>query len=334
MNPEISIIVPVYKVEKYLEKCIDSILSQTFKNFELILVNDGSPDNCGKICEYYKQKDSRVNVIHKENGGISDARNMGLNYATGNYIGFVDSDDYLLTNMYEVMYNTAIKNGSDIVVCDFFKLNEDENDVSKCEDRDSPIINLTNYEALEKIYTEIPETFVVVWNKLFKKEIFKEVKFDKSKIYEDEFITHKLLLEAKKVTYIRKKLYNYLIREGSIVNSPYNVSKLDKVFALNERVNLFRRLRNKKILHLSEIRYTDLLFWNYFVTEDNILNSNKELKILKKTFNRNLPGLLANPFFSIKQKVFFIIFFVKPKLFKLLIKLTNGLKNKPINTFK
>ena len=117
MSPKISIIVPVYKVEKYIHKCIDSILNQTFKDFELILVDDGSPDNCGKICDEYAKKDSRVIVIHKENGGLSSARNSGLDIARGDYIGFVDSDDYIENDMYELLYNLCEENNCDISSC-------------------------------------------------------------------------------------------------------------------------------------------------------------------------------------------------------------------------
>ena len=119
-NYKISVIVPVYKVESYLEQCISSIIKQTYKNLEIILVNDGSPDNCGKLCDIYAKKDSRIKVIHKKNGGLSDARNVALDIATGDYIGFVDSDDWININMYEVLINEAKNEDADIVECKFY----------------------------------------------------------------------------------------------------------------------------------------------------------------------------------------------------------------------
>ena len=121
---EISIIVPVYKVEKYLKKCVDSILAQTFTDFELILVDDGSPDDSGKICEEYAEKDARVRVLHKENGGLSSARNAGIEVAKGKYLGFIDSDDYIAEDMYELLYNTIIKEDADLSICGIYDVYE------------------------------------------------------------------------------------------------------------------------------------------------------------------------------------------------------------------
>jgi glycosyltransferase involved in cell wall biosynthesis len=130
---EISIIVPVYDVEKYLKKCVDSILNQTFKDFELILVDDGSPDNSGAICDQYAEKDSRVRVIHKENGGLSDARNAGIEVARGKYLGFVDSDDFVNEDMYKQLYTSIIENNADLSICGIFDLYEGKTPIKKTE---------------------------------------------------------------------------------------------------------------------------------------------------------------------------------------------------------
>ena len=126
-KPLISIIIPVYKVEKYLEKCIKSVLDQTYKNLQIILVDDGSPDNCGNICDNYAKIDNRIEVIHKENGGLSDARNVGLKKARGKYIGFVDSDDYVSNEMFENMYNTLVNNNADVSICNFYTVIDNKN---------------------------------------------------------------------------------------------------------------------------------------------------------------------------------------------------------------
>ena len=184
MNPVISIIVPVYKVEKQLNKCIESILNQTFKDYELILVDDGSPDNCGHICDEYEKKDSRIKVIHKKNGGLSDARNAGLDIALGKYIGFVDSDDIIHPQMYEKLYNCINKSNLDIVQCKFkrFKSIEEINiNISDSE------LNFKEYNSQDAIIDLIDNNKINVnaWNKLYKRELFQNERYPKGKIHED-----------------------------------------------------------------------------------------------------------------------------------------------------
>ena len=160
-KPLLSIIVPVYNVEKYIERCIKSILNQSFTNFELILVDDGSPDNCGKICDEYKKKDSRIKVIHKKNGGLSDARNAGIERAKGEYIAFVDSDDFINKYMYEILYKNAKKWDADISICNFKMVCENDRideDISViCEDAKVYGRN----EALNKLYSNENLQFIV-----------------------------------------------------------------------------------------------------------------------------------------------------------------------------
>lgn len=176
-NLELSIIVPIYKTELYLKKCIDSILNQIFKNFELILVADGSPDRCGEICDEYAKKDNRIKVIHKKNGGQASARNEGLDIAKGNYIGFVDSDDWLEPNMYEVLYNEIIKSNSIISICKITTSKKIKNKVKKIKILDSK----------EKIFDALLRENYLKWsvcNKLYKKEDIKNIRFLEGQIYE------------------------------------------------------------------------------------------------------------------------------------------------------
>ena len=203
MSMELSIIVPVYKVEKQLEQCIRSILNQSFTNFELILVDDGSPDKCGEICDEYEKKDKRIKVIHKKNGGLSDARNAGLDIAKGKYIGFVDSDDIIHPEMYERMYNFINKYNVDIVQCKFkkFKSIEDINKLSNINNT-----NIEYYTSKEAIMDMIDNNKINVntWNKLYKRELFENERFPKGKIHEDEFLTYKLIYKSNKVAYINE----------------------------------------------------------------------------------------------------------------------------------
>lgn len=203
MNPKLSIIVPVYNVEKYLEKCIISILEQTFEDFELILINDGSTDNCGAICDDFAKQDNRIKVIHKENGGQSSARNIGINIARGEYIGFVDSDDYIMPTMYEKLYKGCQKNNADISIAGWTTVNEYGDMINKYQ-----ISKVSFLSFMIKAYP---------WNKLYKKKLFIEndFYFKEGMIYEDVELIPKLYTKANKVILIDSAEYNYLKRSNS-----------------------------------------------------------------------------------------------------------------------
>ena len=162
--PLISVIVPIYNVEKYLDRCVDSIINQTYKNLEIILVDDGSPDNCPQMCDDYAKKDSRIKVVHKENGGLSDARNVGMEVATGEYVSFIDSDDYISLDFYETLLETIVDNDSDIVECGVVKFYED-NSFDKYSD-DLKVTNYDTVDGLEGLINENPFK-QHVWNKLY-----------------------------------------------------------------------------------------------------------------------------------------------------------------------
>lgn len=223
MNLKISIIVPVYKVELYLEKCIDSILVQTFKDFELILVNDGSPDRCGEICDKYAKKDSRIKVIHKENGGQSSARNKGLDISKGEYIGFVDSDDWIEPEMYQILYDLIIFNNADVAVCDAkyitnLKIEQKEVEIEKR-------ILESNEEVLKALFEE-KYLLWSPWNKLYKKNKIKDIRFLEGRIYEDVPFLIEYFNEVKKAVYINKKLYNYFALNTSTTRSQIGIKHL------------------------------------------------------------------------------------------------------------
>lgn len=218
-KPEVSIVVPVYKVEEYLDECVRSILGQTFSNFELILVDDGSPDRCGELCDGYAKEDERVRVIHKENGGLSDARNAGIDIARGYYLLFVDSDDAITPDHLEYLYQAAEEYDADIVQGNRSmypeRLGKDRPDR-----RNVPydIRFFTREEALSDFLTYTTQ-YTNVWAKLYRKELFKKTRFPKGKLSEDEYTTYKLILESEKVVCLPKMIYFYRIREGSIVHT-------------------------------------------------------------------------------------------------------------------
>ena len=211
----ISIIIPVYKVEKYLEKCIQSVINQTYENLQIILVDDGSPDNCGKICDEYAKKDHRIEVIHKSNGGLSDARNKGLEIAKGEYIGFVDSDDYIESDMYEVLYNLLKQYNVDVSICNFYTVSQGKIAIKNA---DNGIKEYNRIEILKEILLD-NDIQSYAWNKLYKRELFGEIKYPVGKKYEDIGTTFYLLEKCNKVVVTGKPEYYYINRQGSIVNN-------------------------------------------------------------------------------------------------------------------
>ncbi|PEL07024.1 glycosyltransferase [Bacillus sp. AFS017336] len=319
MACEISIIVPVYKVEKYLNKCIDSILGQTFKNFELILVNDGSPDNCKKICDDYIRIDQRIKVIHKENGGLSSARNAGLKIAKGKYIAFVDSDDFIDYNMYEILHSNALEHSSDIVICDFLAVNEGEIINSSKPIIQYKVEHYTNIEALKELYGNKGVKFVVVWNKLYKRDLFDNLEFEENKIHEDEFIAHQLLYKSSKVTYLPIQLHFYLQRKDSITQSGFCIKQLDFIKAYKERVKFFKKINQCELKKKAEYCYIPLFFSYYYKAKSALPNSNGELKKLKSEFCLSLFSFIKNPYFIKKEKIGWLIFMINSDLYDILV---------------
>lgn len=228
LEPKISVIVPIYNVEKYLIRCVESILNQTYKNLEIILVDDGSPDKCPTICDEFAKKDSRIIVVHKKNGGLSDARNAGLDIATGEYIGFVDSDDYISENMYEVLLQRILKNDADMAICNYLSVDEnyelvsEKNVVLPIEDGSS------TFDDFMKGYTgKYGWYYVVAWNKLYKRKLFNKLRYPLGKKHEDEFLIHHILDQCEKIECVREGLYYYMQRPGSIMAEQFNIKNLD-----------------------------------------------------------------------------------------------------------
>lgn len=229
--PSVSVIVPIYNVAPYLHRCVDSLLNQTYTDFELILVDDGSPDDCGMICDEYAALDGRVRVIHKPNGGLSDARNAGLKIAQGAYIAFVDSDDWVAPNYLEQLLNTLTQTGADI--CECAVLRTDGSAVLPFAENSAPELFDTT-GALEQLLSD--GTFRQhVWNKLYRQNVIAGILFPKGKTNEDEFWTYQVFGNAKKVVKIPDVLYFYFQRPGSIMGNAYSLKRLDALEAKLQR---------------------------------------------------------------------------------------------------
>lgn len=225
----VSVIVPIYKVEAYLKNCVDSIIRQTYSVLEIILVDDGSPDKCGQICDDYAAQDKRVRVIHKKNGGLSDARNVGIDVAKGKYITFIDSDDYVAEDYVEVLLKSMLSEKADISICRLkatSKLNED----LKWKKNDSVAV-YSSIEALEKmLYAR--ELSTSACGRLFRIELFEKVRFPLGKYSEDLFTIYKTMLNANKIVSIGREAYFYYTRPGSITNEQFSLRHLDTLEAL------------------------------------------------------------------------------------------------------
>lgn len=218
----ISIIIPVYNAEKYLQKCLDSILEQTYQNLEIIIVNDGSTDNSGQICQEYEKKDSRIIYIEKENGGVSDTRNTGLDRMTGSYVTFVDSDDWVEPNYVKFLYEKLIEHQADIVVGNYTRFNESNSVFYFHTSADYYEKVYDNKSILDCLYDSkelLNSALIVAWGKIYKKEIIANFRFPIDRIGEDALFNLKALLDSEKVVYVNKSAYIYRVREGSLSNT-------------------------------------------------------------------------------------------------------------------
>lgn len=243
MNPLISIIIPVYKVEKYLKKCIDSILAQSYTNIEVILIDDGSPDNCGKICDEYTSLDKRIVVVHKKNGGLSSARNAGLDIANGDYIAFVDSDDYIHKDYIKCMINEAQKSNADLVMCNVVSVDE-KGEVLKKYNCIEGSVNRTEFWT-NYYYSHYYELGMISCNKLYKKYIWKKLRFPNGKVHEDEFVLFHVINQSRIISVINKELYYYFQRSDSITGI-YTIKRLDYCEAFLKRALYFHKNNQDK----------------------------------------------------------------------------------------
>ena len=262
MEPLISVIVPVYGVEAYLNQCIDSILAQTHKNLEIILVDDGSPDRCPTICDEYARKDSRVRVIHKKNGGLSDARNAGLEIATGEYIGFVDSDDWIMSDMFEYLLKGILGYEAEISYCGFVNVRKDWIDYQAMQ----MDVVYTTEMALNELFFDRLGNYA--WNKLYKAELWKFIRFPIGRNFEDILTMYKIFEQAARITVLKEPKYYYHIRQGSIMHDDSFINRWSIYTAIIERYReatprlpqyraaMFRNVRNWYMHELSnEIVY-------------------------------------------------------------------------------
>ena len=276
MSNKISVIVPIYNVEKLLRKCLDSLIAQTYKNLEIILVEDGSPDNCGRICDEYAEKDDRIIVIHQENAGVCAARNAALEIATGDYYGFADPDDYLEPDMFEYLITNLKKHDADISCCRYYRHLRDGRVIKKT---DGELYIFSREEAIKELL-KINTIKAVFWNKLFKKELFEGVTFPEGLIYEGTIMVHRLFQKCDKIVYLPEAKYYYYDFEESYVNNKSLKHQCNYVLAqiirYTDLVDEFPELKRKMIKKifteisiLTKICYMDIDTYEKHIDEIN-----------------------------------------------------------------
>ena len=242
----ISVIVPVYKVEDLLSRCVDSITQQSYQNLEIILVDDGSPDRCGEICDDYARRDGRVRVIHKLNGGVSDARNAALTIATGSYLTFVDSDDWIHADYVSTLYRLSQEHGSEISASRFLRTDRFVKDAAPSE---PSVQTLSRDAVLEQLVGRLHTLLTVPWAKLYKSELFTGTTFPVGRIHEDEFTTYRVLAHANSTTLTSASLYYYWQRPESIMGVGKNKKgSLDAIDAYRERARFLEQLPMPRLL--------------------------------------------------------------------------------------
>ena len=312
--PKISIIVPVYNAEKYLRKCVDSILNQTFKDFELILVDDGSIDTSGKICDEYNLKDNRIKVIHKENGGLSSARNAGLDIAQGEYIGFVDSDDWIELDVYEELYKICKENDTDVGIVGI-------NYGGASEKKKSKKIEIYSNKLIldDLVYNKGKEITWPAWNKLWLKKVIGESRFKEGRIYEDGLFLYSLSSKIKKVAKIDYEAYNYRMDNESITRSKISKKQVDFLYNTLDIYKFLPSPYKEEMFIRDLIRYTEYILLE-MIKQKNI---NKDIiKEIKKFYNDNFKMVKKENKLSgfLKWKLFVLSKY--PKIYILLKKLT------------
>ena len=313
-SPKISVVVPVYNVEKYLEKCVESILSQTFSDFELILVDDGSTDSSGKICDQFAQKDSRIRVIHKENGGISSARNTCVQSAECEYISFIDSDDFVESNYLACLYDLVVKNDCDIAVGSIYNCYGDKR-IPQCVKRESLVCDgktALKY-ALEGVY--VPGSLC---SKLIRRDLMVNRDFIIGKTYEDAFYMPELLLSAEKIAITTEPLYNYWHRVNSITTEAFSDKCLHVIEAYQ---NTYKIVSQKCSEHIDVALFR--LYWANFVVLDRMLQNDDyrnipQYKTVLRYLKKNWFRIFRCPYFQKSRRISVLALKINVRLYRFL----------------
>lgn len=313
--PQVSVIVPVYNVERYLPRCIDSILAQTYTDFELLLVDDGSPDGCGRICDEYAKKDRRIRVFHKKNGGQSDARNYGLDHMQGNYVTFVDSDDYVGENYLSILMEMITEGETDFSVLSF----EQVYDLESIQFNDKDERHYYDGSEMYRIMVVGKITGTTVCGKLFRKELFDSIRFPVGKVYEDTDTIPYLVKREGSYSYSTSRQYFYLQRPGSTMNS-ISEKSIQMWLAMMERYINYTKERFPECMKYMKARLVSSVFW---VVVDKLLWTDQYISVAKH-IRRQYASFFADawrlPGLTSKEKMKATLFLANIRLYRIIRK--------------
>lgn len=311
----ISVIVPIYNVEKYLCRCIESIINQTYKNLQIILVDDGSPDKCGEICDEYAKRDSRIIAIHQENKGVSAARNAGLDIAIGEYVGFVDPDDYIHEEMYKEMLDTLRETNSDLVICGYDYVNEQGNVLRPYEEKD--VQTLTQKEYMSMQFDMPPTVRHTVWNKLFKAKHWGSTRFPEDlKSSEDVLALTEYINKINNIIFIHKPLYLNTVREGSATHGGLDIESLSDSFLAHDKmyreaIETYPELRDHALaftLDVCTLKYNESKEKCKRLEKNKRKYVNQKLIIMRKYIKKLALKAVFNKEIYWKTRIMYLIF--------------------------
>lgn len=304
-NILVTIIIPIYQAEEYVERCIQSVRNQTYKNLEILLIDDGSEDKSADICDRFAMLDSRITVFHKKNGGLSDARNYGIDRANGEYLAFIDADDYVTEDFIETLLDCCIRNKSDLAVCDYCQVKGEEIPRSlKNSERE-----VTLEEALNEVCANSKGhiMYTVAWNKLYQKNLFETIRYPVGKTHEDEAVIYKIYEKAQKIMVMDKKMYGYYMSPNGIMRRKYNKSRLDFLEIQKEKIYYFRDKNQKTYEIKSRQQFGESLIFHYYCVRKFWKNSKEQQKKMVREFEKEC--LRYNKNFSRFVRMNFLFFY-------------------------
>lgn len=319
MDKLITIIVPIYNVAKFLPRCIESLLAQTYPNLEIILVDDGSPDRCGEICDQYALRDSRIKVIHKTNGGLSDARNAGLNQMTGEYVSFIDSDDWIDQDWCEKLMNNLLRFHADLslsgIVSEYCHNGIVQSDVITKEYGNEPFCE-SGIEMMKRYF----RTSWVAWDKIYRASIFDDIRFPVGEINEDEAIALQLLEKCERVAYTNEVFYHYIKRPESITSSSFSPKKFAWYRHCRDNLEWIRE-HHPELTEPAAARYRGALLWTLteIAMSDKVYPAEQQDMLTELRNNREL--FFRIPFDTMNEKIRFMMLSYLPfSLYRLFIR--------------
>ena len=317
MNELISVIIPVYKVEDYLTACVESVLAQTYQAFEIILVDDGSPDRCPQMCDEFAARDSRIRVIHKPNGGLSSARNAGIDAAKGDYLAFIDSDDLWTPIFLDRLHAALTEAGADFSVC-LFRRFQGEAPTELPRQAETEV--LSQREAFDCLFGIRNENMVVAPNKLYRRKLFDSIRYPVGKLHEDEAVIHEVIGAAQRAAWVEEEHYLYRQAPNSITSAKFNLKRLDETYAKKQRIVFFEERGMQDLADRTKIVYLNNLMRLYRTVlaevEDRPAAKEARKRLYQRFCELYAPSLIRNQ--SAKFRIRYFLFRYLPDIYSTL----------------